>query len=514
MNKRFAPLRIVPLLVLTALITACGGSAAQTAPTPTPRPVQNVLEKPTYIVQRGVVVDEIKVSGFVAATKQQELSFTQNGFLKVLYVDRNDPVKQGQLLAELEMGDLPNQLRQAEVALEQAQLVLNRSKAQRDAAIRRAELDLEEAQAQLRRLQEPPEPLELARTQANLAQAQANLEQVRTNASAEKTRAEMMLAQASNALPAVQTAYLRALTEWNDIKDRPQDWRYTAVKEAFERAEAELRNAEMAVRQAQLAYDQARQNEGPAIARAEALLAEAQAAYDALLRGPKPEDLERARRNVERARIAVEEARQVGDSEMEGRVASAQLEVERLRAQMEALRLYAPFDGKIAAVGNKPGDQITAYRPVITIMDDTDKELLVENVASQDATRIGLGQQVQITFSRAPGKVFNGIVTKLPTNLTSSAATINPDRAYHIDFEAPDVKLEVGDLAQVVITLKRVEDALWLPPQAVRAFEGRRFVVVKEGDRQRRQDVRVGIVSLERIEILEGLNEGDIVVGQ
>ena len=76
------------------------------------------------------------------------------------------------------------------------------------------------------------------------------------------------------------------------------------------------------------------------------------------------------------------------------------------------------------------------------------------------------------------------------------------------------MNLEVGDLAQVVITLKRVEDALWLPPQAVRAFEGRRFVVVKDGDRQRRQDVRVGIVSLERIEILEGLKEGDIVVGQ
>jgi HlyD family secretion protein len=360
MDKRSASLRIAPLLMLAALITACGGSAAQTTPTPTPRPVQNVLEKPTYVVQRGVVVDEIKVSGFVAATKQVELSFTQNGFLKVLYVDRNDPVKQGQLLAELEMGDLPNQLRQAEVALEQAQLVLNRSKAQRDAAIRRAELDLEEAQAQLRRLQEPPDPLELARAQANLAQA--NLEQVRTNASAEKTRAEIALAQASNALPAVQTAYLRALTEWNDIRDKPQDWRYNAVKEAFERAEAELRNAEMAVRQAQLAYDQARQNEGPAIARAEALLAEAQAAYDALVRGPKPEDLERARRNVERARIAVDEARQVGDSELEGRVASAQLEVERLKAQMEAMRLYAPFDGKVAAVGNKPGDQITAYR--------------------------------------------------------------------------------------------------------------------------------------------------------
>jgi hypothetical protein len=76
------------------------------------------------------------------------------------------------------------------------------------------------------------------------------------------------------------------------------------------------------------------------------------------------------------------------------------------------------------------------------------------------------------------------------------------------------VELEVGDLGRITITIAKKDSALWLPPQAVRAFEGRRFVVVKDGDRQRRQDVRVGIVSEERIEILEGLKEGDIVVGQ
>lgn len=507
-------IRIVSIVALVALLTACGSSTAQTAPTPTPRPVQNVLEKPTYTVARGVVVDEIKVSGFVAATKQQELSFTQNGFLKVLYVDRNDPVTEGQLIAELDLGDLPNQLRQAEVSLEQAELVLNRSKAQREVAIRRAELDLEEAQARLRRLQEPPDPVAAAQARADLTQAQVALEETRTNASAEKTRAELALAQASNGLPAIQTAYLRALEEWNDVKDDPDNWRYKALKEAFERAEADLRNAETAVAQAQLALDQARQNEGPAIARAEAQLTEAQAIFDNLSRGPKAEDVAQARRDIERAQLAIDEAQQVGDSELEGRVASARLEVERLTTQIEALRLYAPFDGKVAAVGNKPGDQVPAYKAVITVMDDAEKELLIENITTQDASRVGLGQQVQISFSRAPGRVFDGLVVKLPTTATSSAATINPDRAYHVDFEAPGVDLEVGDLGQVVITLERVEDALWLPPQAVRAFEGRRFVVVQDGDRQRRQDVRVGIVSLERVEILEGLNEGDIVVGQ
>ena len=44
---------------LLALLSSCApGPGAQTAPTPTPRPAQPALEKPTYTVQSGVVVDE------------------------------------------------------------------------------------------------------------------------------------------------------------------------------------------------------------------------------------------------------------------------------------------------------------------------------------------------------------------------------------------------------------------------------------------------------------------------
>jgi multidrug efflux pump subunit AcrA (membrane-fusion protein) len=54
---------------------------------------------------------------------------------------------------------------------------------------------------------------------------------------------------------------------------------------------------------------------------------------------------------------------------------------------------------------------------------------------------------------------------------------------------------------------------LWLPPQAIRTFEGRKFVVVQEGDAQRRVDVKIGVEGEDRVEIVEGLNEGQVVVG-
>ncbi len=55
---------------------------------------------------------------------------------------------------------------------------------------------------------------------------------------------------------------------------------------------------------------------------------------------------------------------------------------------------------------------------------------------------------------------------------------------------------------------------LWLPPEAVRSFEGRRFIEVREGDRTRRVPIHVGIETPTQIEITEGVKEGDVVVGQ
>jgi multidrug efflux pump subunit AcrA (membrane-fusion protein) len=72
--------------------------------------------------------------------------------------------------------------------------------------------------------------------------------------------------------------------------------------------------------------------------------------------------------------------------------------------------------------------------------------------------------------------------------------------------------MALGDRVRITVELERSEDTLWLPPQAVRTFEGRTFVVIQEGGGQRRMDVTVGIRSDERYEILSGLSEGQVVV--
>jgi hypothetical protein len=67
-------------------------------------------------------------------------------------------------------------------------------------------------------------------------------------------------------------------------------------------------------------------------------------------------------------------------------------------------------------------------------------------------------------------------------------------------------------MVSVNLVLEHEEDVLWLPLQAVREFEGRYFVIVRDGDLERRVDVGVGIVGEDRIEITAGLTDGQVVV--
>jgi len=55
---------------------------------------------------------------------------------------------------------------------------------------------------------------------------------------------------------------------------------------------------------------------------------------------------------------------------------------------------------------------------------------------------------------------------------------------------------------------------LWLPPEAIRTFQGREFVIVQGDERQRRVDVQIGIESRDRVEILQGLEQDQVIVGQ
>jgi multidrug efflux pump subunit AcrA (membrane-fusion protein) len=61
--------------------------------------------------------------------------------------------------------------------------------------------------------------------------------------------------------------------------------------------------------------------------------------------------------------------------------------------------------------------------------------------------------------------------------------------------------------------LQQKDKVLWIPLPALRTFQGKDFVLVVEGEVQRRVTVTVGIRSEDHVEVLSGLTAGQIVVG-
>jgi macrolide-specific efflux system membrane fusion protein len=53
-----------------------------------------------------------------------------------------------------------------------------------------------------------------------------------------------------------------------------------------------------------------------------------------------------------------------------------------------------------------------------------------------------------------------------------------------------------------------------LPPEAIRSFNNRTFVIVRNGEFEERVNITVGIQTDTQVEIVSGLKAGDVVVGQ
>lgn len=191
------------------------------------------------------------------------------------------------------------------------------------------------------------------------------------------------------------------------------------------------------------------------------------------------------------------------------------LDEEDLKAAIASAQLIASFDGTVLSVGISEGSNVEAYRPVVVVGDLSQVELVSE-VSSNDMQYLKEGMPVSALLVGRPGEVYTGIIRQLPYPYGGGggANVEDRDKLTRITIDGLNLNtMELGDLMRVTVTLEKREGVLWLPPQAIRTFEGRKFVLVQEGEIERRVDVKVGLTSDERVEILEGVEEGQVVVG-
>jgi multidrug efflux pump subunit AcrA (membrane-fusion protein) len=284
--------------------------------------------------------------------------------------------------------------------------------------------------------------------------------------------------------------------------------------------ERELESAELELERAQVLLDQAQAEHDYQVAVAQTNLEMAQLQLQSMQSGaaPDPTAIAIQQKEVYLAQLEVDRLASGIDPLVQSDVTRAELAVTKVKAEIAESQIIAPFDGQLLSISLTPGQDVSAYAPVSTIADISQFEVSAELVSNQ-MEDLSEGMPAVIFLTSRPGVTLSGVVRQLPYPYGSGGrgqTVEDMDKSTRVTIEAsPDEEgFELGDLVRVTVELERKADVLWLPPQALRIFDGRRFAVLQDGDVQRRVDVTVGIETPERVEIESGLEEGQTVVGQ
>jgi len=232
--------------------------------------------------------------------------------------------------------------------------------------------------------------------------------------------------------------------------------------------------------------------------------------------GSLEHDLEMAEIDLELARLELER-RRLGAAPLdlqaqELNYRKAELRVAFLKERIEAATLRAPFDGIVQSVRTRVGELVQEYNTIVVVADPAALELQMEIRRVEDINKIARGQKALVEVARdrfAPATVVQ--ITDIETGTSFSTA-----KMIHLELDdgLASTGLRLDDLVTVRLIVQERPDTLAIPRAALREFMGRTYVRVMEGDARREVDVEVGIRTSTHVEILRGLSEGDIVIGQ
>lgn len=600
-RRRWVMWGIIALVVLgliAAAVTLAQGAAQQAAQTAA------AANWRTEEVKSGPIDASVSATGDLAAKAEANLQFQATGNVTKILVNEGDRVTAGQPLAQIDAADLELGVVRAEADLKQAtadydKLVAGASKeeiAQAEAQVKQARgqytqtsgsvtkadiaaarARLEQAKAELARIQAGPAPENRRASEAALQQAQTNLANQRDSLSAAKTNAQIGVERAVNSLTQAQTAYSSAKHNWDYVQETGNDpvqpditgatgksspntlneAQRQQYRDAFIQAETNLRSAEAAVKQAQVEYDTARQNEAVGVQSAEQQVAKAQADLSDVNAGAKADERAAAQASVASAQADLDKllganrsgglaAAQAGVESAEAALAKltasaspndlavAQASVDRADAalkqaqrSLEQATLTAPFDGTVTKINIRVGESAatagasasTSSGGAIDLADLSAYHVDVP-IDELDVAQVEPGQTARVTLDAVPNAPIKGkVVSIAPVATRNEQGTTT--YSVRVDLNQSETRVMPGMSASVDIVTNAKDNAVLVPRRAIQTDNGKNFVWIPTGGAaepgsnrpaSERRDVTLGLSNAEYVEVTSGLKAGDNVL--
>lgn len=187
-----------------------------------------------------------------------------------------------------------------------------------------------------------------------------------------------------------------------------------------------------------------------------------------------------------------------------------------------AVPVAAPASGRVVVLPDRSGRVVAAGEPLLELA-DTDALEIVVDVLSRDAVRIRPGQEMRVTSWGGPEPFRGTVRTVTRAGYTEISALGVEEQRVDVLVEVPHPPESLGTGYEVTgeIVVWEGADVLSVPASAVfRSPDagagadpdgGWALFVIDQG-RARLREVRVGRSGRERVQVLEGIEEGELVV--
>jgi len=497
-------------------------------------------------VERGEVVENVSVTGTVIPAKQIDLQFESSGKITSIGVRVGDSVGAGRVLVNLNAGELSAQLKSYQAALDIAQAKLDQTLAGSrpediqvyQSAVDKAEIDVVNDEQALIDAQNDADSdlndayedaLDIIKTSYTKADQALlivfagmreeyfngsgslanNVKNKENGAKDDLTLAKdyLDIAEADPshenidaALPKMESAirgirdglaYLRAAMDNPDVEDSVTAAHETNVNTERTSIDTQLTNLTTADQDISSTKVTNQTNINDAQAGLDASEAALQKAEDELTlkqAGPRQEDVDLAQATVRQA----------------------QADVLQIQAKINKTVLRAPVSGTITDIEKEVGETAEA-NSIIVSMISTGNFQIEANVSETEIAKVNLNDKVTMTLDAlGPEEVFAGQVIKIDPAETIVSGVIY----YQINsiFNVEDERIKSGMTVNLDIETGRRENVLHLPFYAIKEIDGQKQVMVVKNGKTEQRNIKVGLEGETRVEIIEGLSEGEEVI--
>ncbi|MDB9528282.1 efflux RND transporter periplasmic adaptor subunit [Oscillatoria sp. CS-180] len=218
------------------------------------------------------------------------------------------------------------------------------------------------------------------------------------------------------------------------------------------------------------------------------------------------------RRSLEEAQSEVRNA-EVEVTKAELRVRQDDINTANLQVQLEDNQIVAPIDAIVLKVDVKPGDGVQREGRLLSIGDPTQETIRLQ-MTTLNAANVGIGMPVRVSVIGPNPDIFEGRIQRVSPQAVTDQ---NNSEQSTVEAEAvlnePSNSLIPGSAVSVDVVLEERQNVLVIPVTALQRDAGNPYVWVKDAEGLAQQrEVTVGLETLETIEILSGLQEGDEIV--